>query len=1231
MALIPYKAAGDSLTADEWNTIFAAADAILTNYLGGLSPLFFGEKGDPRKFFFFNPVVPPTTGLHPLAASWLAQAANPNTGIVGFGYWRQYNHGAITSLVDGLAVATGTPAATNAAFKVTRLAAPTTAAWHAAIFPENGYGTNDAYYYGSINLDICLSILTRAGNTITLGVATAVPSGSANGFTNTGEVEIVHNYDAIELIVIGSQAFDASWNKYNAFRVHNLGNAAATVSFPGGSVTVPPGGCGCIRRVGSTYTVGYNYFQKMVSGDPRFWALSQNTSNQLCPFNAAALIATIGLFTNLNASRYWEMSALYTTLLAPPQASSVIFDLLCGFGAVSARSAIGVTVVAGGSGYSQGAYAQCVGGAGIGTYQAYLFLTTDGAGKVISASIANVGNYTTLPTNPVGVTFVAGTGALFNLTFPPPLSFTGWSNLAAMFALAGYTWSYNSTTKKATITSPTNGQILVDLGSNLVKMLTATSNPPVHSISFGTNYVADLSIASGFSRRNRLIATIADTDYGGGVVVHNAGAAYDPTDTWALQNISYTIADTVQKLIDCINAMVCALISVQNVQILLTPFGPVLYWEESYPINKNFDPAQLGISGVIVAPPVSVVGTNVIIYRTFLLVGSFQNFFLPITPPLSQIHFPRKGRVYQAKRAVVHTGANEPWQTNTGAYTTYEPPQLKRFFESQPLGTEAPLAAAQAQPVLIRPDGASYLGPLDGSTVPANAAESLLCSVEHYNALASQINGVPVTPAKKSLAPLGNGNCTLDFSTLFIVNGGTGYTVGPNAFTLLHNTFYITVTSVGPNGEITGIVPPTVNNIITINAQYPPSRPFPASYGTGQGATFDVASGSYAGCSFIPGYAPGGVPVPVDGQNQPTVGVAHGNTHTFFPRNCFYSWWGATPGGADPVSDYFASIGVPIQTAVPDGYGTPIPIYQYVEQSDGSVVQQLRDYAQGFTPAFQAQVQTWRWITIDDARTLYAKFNIPFVLSATNVPLKFLTQIVTDGAPTTSDHVHDALWGMGFDYDPSNPYIGPPHTVTPNPVPPANFGGGGLGDVSQILVIFLADSNGNWACGFEGQALTNNASLSSPVWPYDLSPGSTSQTAYHNFSYLFNASYAGGDFPVFHVTDTTTTYDPTFALPGGFLPVGTPLLSNHLQVVSILAEGVASICAVVLPRNFAYYSGGTLVADNSQEAAAPQVILIDGSGALGPETLITCAAANANLITFPINNTFAAGMAVPAA
>jgi hypothetical protein len=64
----------------------------------------------------------------------------------------------------------------------------------------------------------------------------------------------------------------------------------------------------------------------------------------------------------------------------------------------------------------------------------------------------------------------------------------------------------------------------------------------------------------------------------------------------------------------------------------------------------------------------------------------------------------------------------------------------------------------------------------------------------------------------------------------------------------------------------------------------------------------------------------------------------------------------------------------------------------------------------------------------------------------------------------------------------------------------------------------------------------------------------------------------------------------------------------------------------VLPRNYAPYVGGTLIADNGQEDIAPQVILIDGSGQLGCETLITCPFANANLILFPINNTFTPGI-----
>ena len=75
MALISYKSAGESLTAYAWNSIFTAADALVTAYLNGLSPLLAqtGDNGSPRKFFFFNPVVPPA-GLHPLAYPWLATA-----------------------------------------------------------------------------------------------------------------------------------------------------------------------------------------------------------------------------------------------------------------------------------------------------------------------------------------------------------------------------------------------------------------------------------------------------------------------------------------------------------------------------------------------------------------------------------------------------------------------------------------------------------------------------------------------------------------------------------------------------------------------------------------------------------------------------------------------------------------------------------------------------------------------------------------------------------------------------------------------------------------------------------------------------------------------------------------------------------------------------------------------------------------------------------------------------
>lgn len=1182
---IPYKTPGDSLSADEWNAIFAAADAILTNYFNGLSPLFFGDAGGPRKFFFFNPVVPPTSGLHPLAATGLA-AAKSN---LGPGYLRQYNHAAITNLVAGLAsvapasaytltakslnvggtlnhvgdiltlvggtvlttaatirvdaigfggiitassivnaglysVAPSSPTTVTGGnsrssrsfnttftaspynpFGVLKITGPTNAAWHAAIFPENGYGTFDGSYGGTINLDICLSVLTRSGSAVTLGANYL--AGSANGFpgyVGNGEVEIVHNYDPIELIICSDLSFDASWNKYSAFRIHNFGAAAATVSFPGAAITVPPGGVKCIRRDnGGGYLANYNYFQTMVAGDPRFFAWGDNSSTQLSPFTAATLLLaahtsrgidpTTGLpypswSLTSDLSKAWDMSALYTALFAPAAGSSIIFDLLVHFGQIGARSAISFTIVNGGHGNPPTAYGPCQGGAGAGYFQA-VFQSTAVGGVIVSAVMTTGGNYTTIPTNPVAFDQY---GALFNLTFQPPISFTGWANIAAMFAAAGYTWSYNPTTKQATVTKTGLGQVLVDIGTNLLKFLTGT----VHQVN--GNFTADLSAASMFTRAQRLLAT-QSTD-GNGVITNSYTG--DPTDV-ATYYVTYTVADTVQKILDCLNALACALVTLQNTQLRITPFGPVLYWEEVYPINKNFGVGQVthGIS-------CNVQGTNVIVGNVFMLVGSFQNFFLPTTAPLSKIHFPRNGRVYQSLRAILHNGKYEPWQTNAGAYTTNEPPLLKRYFETQPVATEAPLPAAQCQPAVPRPDGASYMGPIDNATVLASAAEVLLCQAEHYNALASQINSIPITPAKMGVSAPG-----------------------------------------------------------------------------------------------IPTYAPSGVPVP-----------AGSGLGSFWPRTCFYAWM-APASGTDTTAAAMTALGLTIQTGAPDGYGTPLPIHQYVQLANGSVVLQIRAYAQNFDSTFPSTVARYRWITIDDARALYARLNLPFVLNSTLVPMKYQTVTITGGSPTTS-----SVTGLTTPFPTPDPND---YTVIESPTyTPTDGPGGVLGDYEQILAIFLPDPTGNWACAFSSQPLSNVASL--PVWPFGFPTWTVWTGSYHDFSYAFTIrDHRNSDrVDSFNVTTTSVSYTPTFSTPAGFLPRGTAAPTSRLQAISMLAEGVASICVIVQPRN--YFNGTAPV--NTLEDGAGEVHLVDGSGQLGCETLITCGSANAILITFPVNNTFTPGI-----
>lgn len=90
-----------------------------------------------------------------------------------------------------------------------------------------------------------------------------------------------------EIIIEGTNAvaFNAAWDKYNCFRLHNLNAYPAIVTFATGGtpfvVNLPAYACATIRRddVATNYRAGYVYFFKAEAGDPRFYWFWRNISD----------------------------------------------------------------------------------------------------------------------------------------------------------------------------------------------------------------------------------------------------------------------------------------------------------------------------------------------------------------------------------------------------------------------------------------------------------------------------------------------------------------------------------------------------------------------------------------------------------------------------------------------------------------------------------------------------------------------------------------------------------------------------------------------------------------------------------------------------------------------------------------------------------------------------------------------------------------------------------------
>ena len=881
---IPYKNPGDSLTADEWNAIMTAMDALLANYWGGLSQVLSQGFSFGKHFFFFNPVTPPA-GLHPLAYAALSTVqAHPGLYMPP-GYYRQYNHAAITGLVGGLDKDADTPNnAFSPTFGVMRLALPSASYWWSTLFPEGGYGTYSSGIITYLDLGMCLQVLKVLGYAVTFGTKTVLtpPRLMANG-----QVEQVLPWDEINLMVSGNLAFPADWNKYNFFKIHNFGRAAAVVTFDGAfAVTVAAGASQCVRRTGpgGTYTLGGKYYQTMLPGDPRFYNYTalDDSNGGIDPTTGLPLYACAGpsvfqpmnlpllagqqLGRNFDLRQFINLASLYNGagLLASCGLSTLMGDLMVMQGAV-----LGVRYSAGGGVYD----------------------------------------------NP----------AKYNVQQIP---FTGFANITAFFASAnpsyGVTWAYNASTGVITLT-PASSTFwdsatkldFTDMGANLIYFLTGALK-----LTLAPGAMTITPAQGTFSRRQRSKAATTTTEYNWaawtldgtgyhwgnsqGKNVSTAGLIADTADT--VTSTTYSFMDTPQKLANIVLGINAGGVgSVSQITVTLTPCGPALTWTENYSIAAGFDPVMLGITNAS-SMQIMVHSRTVTVARGQLITGCGNNSWAPLS--LTNFnpawHYPRVPRCVGRQRTVNHNGANEPWQTATGSYTTQEPPNVINWYEwnpirqvsvattaaavtikagfnylgpvEQPLAGERPYAADSTGLLLYRwlaagatdaqaylranysagffPHGAAYS--VNEFALIEGAALELRCQAEQYNLCASEANALPATPAKHGFGNLGNSYFTLDFRSLFLVSGGTGYQVGdklgPQTYTA--GTVTIQVTAVDANGGITGwTIVEDATPIGTFSALAAPQRPFQQFTGTpchGSGATFDVTSGDGSGLSFIP-------------------------------------------------------------------------------------------------------------------------------------------------------------------------------------------------------------------------------------------------------------------------------------------------------------------------------------------------------------------------------------------
>jgi len=318
IADIQYLAQHSNFGHEKMNALIEPLDAKTTLALDGHSIFFLlqEDRGTALARFapYLGPVVSWCSGSQPIGGYW--------------GTW-SYDHSIFTNAVAASVLYSGALTdQANATAKYVRIN-PLPASYFTAI------GRVKAAEQRLLKFSLEAHQRDYNGQQFWIGETYSAVSDTAGANATPVGIERIRNLEQVELRFEGGPNvlnFPFRWNKFHKFRIHKLDAGNLTLNFLSSTgtiahtVVVPGYGSRCVRRVKNNageydYVDGYNYFQKFIAGDIRFYqatnaaGFGDSTINPggIIPFVNFVLAGQSYKYDGVNPSRF----AAPTVLLDP--------------------------------------------------------------------------------------------------------------------------------------------------------------------------------------------------------------------------------------------------------------------------------------------------------------------------------------------------------------------------------------------------------------------------------------------------------------------------------------------------------------------------------------------------------------------------------------------------------------------------------------------------------------------------------------------------------------------------------------------------------------------------------------------------------------------------------------------------------------------------------------------------------------------------------------------------